>query len=414
MLPVRRDRAQQSSPWRLPSFLAVAVVLHLFLAPFLADLSGHRPGSSTRDTKPRRVKMVNMTGGAIQRPRLDAPALQAEQIKKKNDQERKKEETKKEEEKVDMAKVDGQIVDVPPSADNRPPEDAKYLSEYNTRAERETVSRHQSKDYGQAMNEPTIARKSPGPSSEQIGGNPNVLEIGPDQSKQDESAQKKEAQEAQAQAIEIPKISERDRLALKLDPSLGTLRNREDSEAMDGNSDRLRLSLGQEGSESQQPGRAPSPGRPVTDLIPQVGVLAKISGAPSNDALDELEEGEGTFLNSREFKFAGFFNRMKRGVSQHWNPVGEYRRRDPTGNIYGQLTRVTVLQVTLNADGKVKELTVTRSSGLDFLDNEAVQAFKRAEPFQNPPKGLVNGEGIISFPFAFSLEFRDGGLRLPF
>jgi TonB family protein len=104
---------------------------------------------------------------------------------------------------------------------------------------------------------------------------------------------------------------------------------------------------------------------------------------------------------------------MKRGVSKHWNPITEYRRRDPTGNIYGHRSRVTVLTVRLDIEGNLTEVDVTTSSGIDFLDREAVSAFRRAQPFPNPPSGLIENEQI-EFPFGFHVDFSRRGLRLPF
>ena len=53
-----------------------------------------------------------------------------------------------------------------------------------------------------------------------------------------------------------------------------------------------------------------------------------------------------------------------------------------------------MLSVTLDTEGRVRDLVVTRSSGLDFLDAEAMQAFEKAQPFSNPPRALAQN-GII-------------------
>ncbi len=189
---------------------------------------------------------------------------------------------------------------------------------------------------------------------------------------------------------------------------MGTLANHDEKQAVNGTGNKLRITPGQQGQEAAaEPGRSPKPGKAMADFIPTMGQLSRIAGAPANDYLNE-QQGEGTFLNSREFKFAGFFNRMKRGVSQQWNPIAEYQRRDPSGNVYGASTRTTLLTVTLTADGKLKDAVVSHSSGLDFLDAEAIQAFRRAQPFSNPPPALVEN-GVISFNFGFTLEFGGGG-----
>ena len=69
--------------------------------------------------------------------------------------------------------------------------------------------------------------------------------------------------------------------------------------------------------------------------MPSQAVMDKIIGAAPNDHLQDVEEGEGTFLNTREWKYASFFNRVKQSVGMHWDPNAQLRRRDPTGSIYG-------------------------------------------------------------------------------
>jgi len=381
---------------RLAWATGLAFLLHLAAAPVLTTLI---PEPGPAPDGPRKVSMVNFSGKTpqIKLPKTKRPAeVQKEEKKKK----------KKEEEK--LADLKGQIVDVPPSPDNTPPDEADYLSEHNTRTERETRSRHRSKDYQNAMNERTTARLTELARPEPANQEASALEIGPETDRK--PTEKKQG--SQASAFELPRLKQRDRLALKLDPELGHIKNQNETETLQGNSRRLKLAIGNDPQLSEQ-GTAPKQAPRVADLVPSVGVLARLTGAPSNDHLEDLEDGEGTFLNSREFKFASYFGRMTRGVSQHWDPLTEYRRRDPTGNIYGYRSRVTVLTVNLDDDGNLKNVNVKESCGIDFLDREAVSAFQRAQPFPNPPHGLVE-DGKIEFPFGFHVDFSRRGLRLPF
>lgn len=373
----------------------LAVLLHLAVLPLLERFLPEAPPPG----KGKPIRIVSLPAKVPPRQQPKRP----ESTRKEDKKEPKEEEKKKED------KLVGQIVDVPPTLDDEAPEDAKYLSEHNTKTERETKSRHQTKDYNVAMNEVTRADKQETTAPTKPKESTQV-EIGPEKPREVRDQKVAGSQKA----FELPDIQQRDRLALEMNPELGKHRNRSHSEALRGNSNRLKLDLGEEEAKPEEKGSAPKQGTPNLDLIPSVGVLAQINGAPANDHLEALEEGEGTFLNSREFKYASFFNRMKRGVSQHWRPLQEYRRRDPTGNIYGQKPRVTVLKVVLTPQGDIDSIAVTRSSGVDFLDAEAIAAFHAASPFPNPPKGLVNSDGLIDFPFGFHIEFGRGGFRLPF
>jgi TonB family protein len=128
-------------------------------------------------------------------------------------------------------------------------------------------------------------------------------------------------------------------------------------------------------------------------------------GAP-NDNLD-VPEGEGTFLNTREWKYAAFFNRVKQAVSAKWDPNGRLRQRNEN---LGAATRLTVMTVTLKPDGSLADLFVSQSSGVDVLDAEAMSAFEKAAPFANPPPALVEN-GFIRFSFGFHVSH--DGLAMP-
>jgi TonB family protein len=147
----------------------------------------------------------------------------------------------------------------------------------------------------------------------------------------------------------------------------------------------------------------------VADLRLSDKALSKAIGAPFPDYLDNVPEGDKTLLNTKRWRFASFFNRVKRAVAQQWHPGRVYRRHDPTGNIYGFRSRLTVLKITLNKNGSIAKVVLKKPCGLSFLDNEATRAFKAAGPFPNPPRRLINKKsGKITFSFGFLFEIMRG------
>ncbi len=130
-----------------------------------------------------------------------------------------------------------------------------------------------------------------------------------------------------------------------------------------------------------------------------------------NDYLRDIEEGDATGLNTRAFKYATFYNRIKRKVSRHWQPALTHRLRDPTYAIYGYQSRYTILHVVLDENGRLKQSEIQRSSGVEFVDLEAVSAIMKAAPFPNPPQGIVEEDGTISFPFGFYFEMSRTGTK---
>ncbi len=374
---------------RLWLWLVGAGLLHALLLPWVWS---RIVGDTTAKPAKRHVDMVSLNaprGGdhrlppGYKRPPkpAKAPPLRTELAKKA--------------EKKEEALPKGQVVDIPPSPDNRPPDKAAYLAEHNSHTERQTRSRHQSRDYANVLHEPSTDRDAR--SSPQGGARAaKAVQVGPQRA--GESA----PSPTQRAVLEIPRVTEHDRLALRLDPALGAFQNQPKAAAHAGNSDRLKVAPGNAGAPEDAPS-ATAPALSMDDLVPSLGALTRISGGPSNDALEQVEEGEGTFLNAREFKYASFFNRLKHGVSQYWNAQTEFQRRDPSGNIYGLRARLTVVNVTLNGDGSLQTVAVKQSCGVDFLDDEALAAFQRAQPFPNPPKGLLDPNGQVTFAFGFQI-----------
>lgn len=154
--------------------------------------------------------------------------------------------------------------------------------------------------------------------------------------------------------------------------------------------------------------------RPPSELFPSLDnsqAAEMLGDGGSDDYLKDVAEGEKTLLNRKRTRYWAFFDRVKRQVSKQWSPVSEYRKRDPYGNVYGVKDRYSTVDVTLNGDGTVRRLYLSRGSGLEFFDDEAVRALKSAGPFHNPPEGLKDEDGLVHFTFGFYFEISSGTFR---
>ncbi len=302
----------------------------------------------------------------------------------------------------------GQVVDVAPGNGQEAP-DAKYLAESANRTNKEQRAREQTAFYRNAMprhtsNAPQQANGRDSVEKPEIAGNQGLAQD--DRPLRDPKSRKN--------IFEVPDLKRRQEVAMKEKDRLGPgapVANRTESAEVVGNSDRLKIQRGEGNSGADDPssGKKGAPG--IANLVPSMSVLDKISGAAPNDHLADVEEGEGTYLNTKEWKYSSFFNRVKQGVGMHWDPGTQIRQRDPTGNIYGGRDRYTILNVTLNDRGLIKNIYVEKSCGLDFLDVEAISAFERSQPFPNPPPGLISADSTVRFSFGFFLEL-GGGPRM--
>lgn len=161
------------------------------------------------------------------------------------------------------------------------------------------------------------------------------------------------------------------------------------------------------------PGRTASGGKPGLRGTPEA--MQRALGQPGSfDTIDDdVPEGAETLLNSRRWKYASFFNRIRDSVAERWRPEEAHAARDPSGSKYGKVPRVTRLFIKLNPDGSIHGISVEGPCGLQFLDEEAIRAVRAAGPFGNPPPQLVDPKsGLIEFGFGFRLEFEAGGGRI--
>ena len=402
--PFRRRR--DGGRGRVIAAALLALLGHaLFVGLFLltSQLTPSAPRTASR-AAPRDVSLRTMSAEEWDRNRGEAPpssrSAQGQQpIARAKPPEPKPPEPEPE-------PIDGQVVATPPGND-QVAEDAEYLSESNNKVEKETRAREQTAHYRNA------ATKRTGPQTEgATAQRPRPAQPAGNQGVGDDERPATEQQ--RRSAFEIPDARKHDAVALKTDPRQrgpgASVPNRSESDDVEGNSNRLLIQPGNGGTgEDGSRGRRGSEG--LAALMPSAESMSRIIGAAPNDHLRGVEEGDETLLNTREWKYATFFNRLKQRVGEEWDPTSVLRLRDPTGATYQGRDRHTLLEITLDASGRLKDVHVEKSSGLDFLDLEAVRAFERAQPFPNPPPGLVSEGRAVTFTFGFYLEM-GGGPRM--
>ncbi len=317
---------------------------------------------------------------------------QLDRPEEKSAEEQLREEQVKKEESEKNPK--GQVVDLPTPAIEERPDNAEYLAEHDSKVDRETKGPEGRDKAGAAG-----AMKSPeGRDALSMHAQP-VMEKG--------SGQKGAPGQPAAETLASRETKTPDRPAglqgLEELPSEGEgefMRSGQSgAESHHKAETHPRMQSGQGGS----PG-APGANKPNLVASPEMLERAIGHGAGSLDYLKNVDDGESTALNAKKWKHSGFFNRIKRAVADEWHPDVVYIRHDPSGNVYGVKDRVTVLRVHLHPDGKLAAWTIMQSCGVDFLDDEAIDAFRKAAPFPNPPKELVESDNQIHFNFAFIFE----------
>lgn len=315
----------------------------------------------------------------------------------KTEEEKKREEEKKKEE--EDKNPHGQVVDVAKPLIEERPDNAKYVSEYDTKVEKE--SRLNGRDHGGAKDGAT-----PMPPSLPQGDAPNARPAQPQAGKGGRPGPlaMRDLVKPQPKGARSELQPDRDGEKPRAGQNGGAQPLSPRQQQTGENGDGLHRTPGSEGPVG-------TPGQKRPEIMPTPEMLQRAIGKSggSMDYLKDVDDGDATALNSKKWKHAPFFNRVKRQVADEWHPEMVYVRHDPNGNVYGIKDRVTMLRIHLQPDGKLAGWTVLQSSGVDFLDDEAIDAFKKAAPFPNPPKDLVEGDGQIHFNFAFIFELSGHG-----
>lgn len=123
----------------------------------------------------------------------------------------------------------------------------------------------------------------------------------------------------------------------------------------------------------------------------------------TNDYIEDVPLGDFTKLNTQEFEFYGFYNRIRQRLELFWgtNIQEQAKKIMKQGrSIASDTNHVTSLDIFLNDKGEIVEVNVNSPSGVRELDNAAVRTFNQAGPFPNPPAGMIkNGKARISWSF---------------
>jgi TonB family protein len=120
-----------------------------------------------------------------------------------------------------------------------------------------------------------------------------------------------------------------------------------------------------------------------------------------------MKEGEVSALNTKEFVFYSYFERVRRQLDQAWQPLlrEQIQRIYKNGrHLASSADYVTKTLVSLDARGNIVKVQILEESGTTDLDQVAVDALNKAGPYPNPPKGLMDGEGKVQIRWDFILK----------
>lgn len=136
--------------------------------------------------------------------------------------------------------------------------------------------------------------------------------------------------------------------------------------------------------------------------------------AATDDKLN-VDRGERTLLSTREYKFFGYYQRIKDLLRQFWKPNIERQMAKlwGKGKQVNESELTTKVLVLLDEHGNLSKISKLASSGYAELDEAAIEAFQSAAPFPNPPKAMLEEDGFVRINWDFILT-TDSGPRIQF
>ena len=146
-----------------------------------------------------------------------------------------------------------------------------------------------------------------------------------------------------------------------------------------------------------------SPEKTVKERGEALGDPSRKGLTSNNDYIDDVALGDATHLNTTEFKYYGFYFRIRQKLEQYWG-MGLREKAQALFKSGRKLamneTHITSVEVELDPFGKILNVSIKGTSGVKELDDAAVESFRKAGPFPNPPQGmLVKGRVVLSWGF---------------
>lgn len=133
----------------------------------------------------------------------------------------------------------------------------------------------------------------------------------------------------------------------------------------------------------------------------------------TNDYLDDIAIGANTLLNAKEFKYYGFYERIRERITSRWEDrlQREFDKLSASQTpLKGEM--ITKLRVVLNERGEIQRLIYLGKSGIDEFDTAAREAFYSAQPFPNPPQGMIDESKLVSIRWDFVVVAEESGMQV--
>jgi hypothetical protein len=134
--------------------------------------------------------------------------------------------------------------------------------------------------------------------------------------------------------------------------------------------------------------------------------VTPLSFSQTNEYIRDVPVGAITALNTDQHIYYSFYSRFMKKLRYSWEKnlaqslqQVKKRRALPKKRVEWH-TRVAL---RLDPKGYLKDIWLTHKSGKDEFDWAAINAFRHSAPYINPPKGMIQDDGMIHLEQQFVL-----------
>jgi len=125
----------------------------------------------------------------------------------------------------------------------------------------------------------------------------------------------------------------------------------------------------------------------------------------------DIAVGSETLLNTDEYVYASFYNRMKAEVAPRWEPLIQELVADPKRQVAAGFYQTQTV-FTLDWEGNVMNVDIAEPSGYVPFDEAARASIRAALRFKNPPAALLEKDGFYRIKLGFNVNLANRGVQM--
>jgi TonB family protein len=140
-----------------------------------------------------------------------------------------------------------------------------------------------------------------------------------------------------------------------------------------------------------------------------IGRNTRVSDSSISEYIPEVKTGGFSALNSDQFIHYTFYARINEQIRNRWTAnIAQFLNSSAQSEVnrLAQKPQISQIEIVLNPSGHFLKAIIHQKSENPQLDQSAINAFRLASPFLNPPSEMIESDGNIHLHYGFHVHFR--------